>query len=132
MKKSEVPQDESKLVNFTKEVYYVKNEEGKYETELSSGWETKSAALDETWKEINRLTEIARQKVTKGELSPIAYYMEEKLMDFNVICGYTGFWKFQVKRHLKPTVFKKLSNKKLKKYADAFDITLDELKNFNA
>lgn len=131
MKKSEVPQDNSKLANFTREVCYVKNEEGKYETELSTGWEVKTTALSETWNEINRLTEAARIKVKNGELSPIGYFIEEKLMDFNVICGYTGFWKFQVKRHLNPAVFKKLSISKLQKYADAFDITVEELKNFN-
>jgi hypothetical protein len=131
MKKADVPQDKSGLIDFTREVYYVKNEDGKYETELSTGWETKTTALEETWKEINRLTEEAKRKVLAGEVSPIAYYMEEKLMDFNVLCGYTGFWKFQIKNHMKPSVFNKLSDKKLAKYAAAFEISIEQLKNFN-
>lgn len=130
MKKSEVPQDKSALENFTREVCYVKNEDGAYDTELSTGWEAKKVALDEAWKEIERRTEDAREKIKRGEASPILYFMEEKLMDFTVLTGYTGIWKFRIKRHLKPAVFKKLSDGMLKRYADAFDISIDELKNF--
>ena len=132
MKKSEVPQDKSALENFTREVCYVKNEDGHYDTELSTGWETKKVALDEAWKEIERRTQDARQQIKDGKASPVLYFMEEKLMDFTVISGYTGFWKFRIKRHLKPNVFKKLSDNVLKRYADAFEISVDELKNFKA
>lgn len=132
MKKSEVPQDKSALENFTREVCYVKNEDGKYETELSTGWKTKKDALDEAWKEIERRTSEARKKVKQGEASPILFFLEEKLMDLSVLSGYTGFWKITIRRHLKPAVFSKLSDAKLKKYAYAFDISLDELKNFKA
>jgi hypothetical protein len=38
-------------------------------------------------------------------------------------------WKWRVKRHFKPTVFAKLNDKILKKYADAFAISVDQLKN---
>jgi len=34
-----------------------------------------------------------------------------------------------VKRHFKPSVFKKLSRKKLKKYAEVFEISIKKLKN---
>ncbi len=132
MKKSEVPQDKSALENFTREVCYVKNEDGHYDTELSTGWETKKVALDEAWKEIERRTQDARQQIKDGKASPVLYFMEEKLMDFTVLSGYTGFWKFRIKRHLKPNVFKNLSDNVLKRYADAFEISVDELKNFKA
>jgi hypothetical protein len=38
-------------------------------------------------------------------------------------------WKWRVKRHFKPEVFAKLNDKTLQKYADAFDISIAELKN---
>jgi hypothetical protein len=132
MKKSEVPQDKSALENFTREVCYVKNESGQYDTELSTGWETKKVALDEAWKEIERRTSDAREKIKNGEASPILYFMEEKLMDFTVLAGYTGIWKFRIKRHLKPQAFKKLGDSVLKRYADVFEISVHELKNFKA
>lgn len=131
MKKNELPQDKSALENFTREVCYVKNEDGKYETDLSTGWETKKVALDQAWDEIERRKAEALEKVKSGEASPILYFMEEKLMDFTVLAGYTGFFKWSIKRHLKPAVFKKLSDSKLQKYAEAFEVELDQLKNFN-
>ena len=131
MKKENVPQDKSSLANFTREVCYVKNKDGKYETELSTGWETKAVALENAWEEINRRTEQAKKDCAAGKVSPIAYYLEFTLMDMSVLAGYTGFFSWQIKRHMKPTVFQKLSDKKLQKYASAFDVTVIELKNFN-
>lgn len=130
MKKNELPQDKSALENFTREVCYVKNQEGKYETDLSIGWETKKVALDKAWEDIEDRIATAKNKVDSGEASPVLYFMELKLMDLSVLSGYSGFWKWQIKRHMKPTVFKKLSDKQLSRYAEAFDMSVDELKNF--
>ena len=47
MKKKELPQDKSALENWTREVCYVKNEDGKYETGLSTGWEIKTVAQEQ-------------------------------------------------------------------------------------
>jgi len=131
MKKKELPQDKSALKNFTREVCYVKNDAGNYETGLSQGWEVKSVALDKAWEEIERRTEEAKQAVIAGKNSPIAYFIELKLMDLPVVAGYTGFRRWQIKRHKKVSVFKKLSDNKLQIYADVFEVSLDDLKNFN-
>ena len=130
MKKEDLPQDAGALDKFTREVCYVKNQDGKYETALSKGWDVKKEALDSAWTDVNERIEEARQAVAKGEKSPVHYFMELKLMDLPVLSGYTGFFGFFIKRHLKPSVFKNLSEKKLEKYARAFDITVEELKNF--
>jgi hypothetical protein len=130
MKKTEVPQDDSALRNFTREVCYVKDEDGKYNTALSEGWETKKAALDNAWEAIDERIQWAKTEVKEGRKSPIFYFMEEKIMDITVLKGYTGFFGFQIKRHFKPTVFQKLKDSTLSKYAKAFEISLDELKNY--
>jgi len=130
MKKEELPQDESALKAMTRELLYVKDKEGKYTTGLSTGWEVKKAALDNAWDDIKERVEAARLAVKNGEKSPVYYFMELRLMDFPVLSGYTGFWTFNIKRHLKPSVFNSLSEKKLAVYAKAFDITVEELKNF--
>jgi len=130
MKKEELPQDESALKGITREVCYVKDKDGKYITGLSTGWQIKKDALENAWDNIKERTEAARQAVKNGEKSPIYYFMELKLMDFPVLSGYTGFWIFSIKRHLKPHIFQALSDKKLSRYAKAFDITVEELKNF--
>jgi hypothetical protein len=130
MKKEEVPQDPSALVGVTRDVCYVKDKDGKYTTDLSIGWEVKKQALDNAWEDINERVKEAADLVRKGERSPVYYFMEKTLMDVTLLAGYTGFWKFNIKRHFKPSVFSSLSDEKLAKYAKAFDISIEELKNF--
>lgn len=131
MKKEDLPQDPSALVGVTRDVCYVKDKDGKYTTDLSIGWDVKKQALDNAWEDINERVREAAAKVKSGEISPVFYFMEKKLMDISLLSGYTGFWKFTIKRHFKPSVFKSLSDSKLQVYAQAFDISLDELKKFN-
>lgn len=131
MKKEDIPQDPSALRNITKEVSYAVDENGNYVTELSTGWDVKIKALDVAWNDIEKKVADARQKVLNNEASPLLYFMELKLMDIQILSAYTGFWKWQVKRHLKPRVFEKLSAKKLRRYATAFDVTVEALKNVN-
>ncbi len=130
MKKEDLPQDKGSLDNFTREVCYVKDENGKFVKGLSEGWETKQVALDNAWEEIDRVVEEVKQEVISGQVSPVKYFMELRIMDLPVLAGYTGFWSWQIKRHMKPGVFKKLSAKKIQIYADAFDVSVDELTNF--
>ncbi len=131
MKKDEIPQDPSPLDKFTKEVCYAVNEKGEYETALSRGWQVKADALGITWEEVQQNIESARQKVKKGEASPVLYYMELNMMDLATLSAYTGFWQWTIKRHLNPHIFKKLSNKRLNKYAEVFNISTDELIRFS-
>lgn len=129
MKKEEVPQDLSSLGKITKEVCYATDSSGKYVTELSKGWEVKINALDVAWEDINKRIESAREQVQNNNASPVLFFMESRLMDISILADYTGFWKWQIKRHLKPNVFNTLSDKKLQKYAVAFNINLEELKS---
>ena len=130
MKKEELPQDKSALENVTRELCYVKNADGTYTTSLSTGWDVKKDALDNAWDDIKQRIEEARMAVKNNEKSPVYYFMELKLMDLQVLSGYTGFWKMTIKRHLKPNVFQNLNDKKLNIYAKAFEISVEELKQF--
>lgn len=131
MKSNQVPQDKSSLTKKNlKELCYVVDDKGNYTTALSSGWEPKTIALDESMNLINNRVEEARVKVQKGEASPILYFMELSKMDLSILSSYVGMWKIRVKWHLKPNVFKRMSNNMLKKYAETFEITVEELKNF--
>jgi hypothetical protein len=128
MKKENIPQDPSALDKFTKEVCYAVDSSGNYVTELSSGWEVKSTALDVAWKDIEERITAAKQKVLLKQASPLLFFMELRLMDTGIVSAYTGFWKWQVNRHLKPSGFEKLSQKKMQKYAEAFNVSITELK----
>jgi hypothetical protein len=131
MKKEDVPQDISSLGKITKEVCYATDPSGKYTTELSRGWDIKISALDTAWQDIKDRVAFARELVLKDKASPILFFMEKGLMDTGIVAAYTGFWKWQVKRHLKPAVFKKLSDKKLQRYAEIFNVSIEDLKSMN-
>ena len=131
MKKEEIPQDDGALNKLTKEVVYAVDGSGKYSSELSTGWDVKTKALDLAWEDIEKRIEAARQKVLNNEASPILYFLELRLMDMGILASYTGFWKWAIKKHLKPTAFKKLSQQKLQQYADAFNVSVEELKTMN-
>lgn len=131
MKKQDVPQDLSALGKITKEVCYATDDTGKYTTQLSDGWDVKITALNKAWEDIDDRINIAKQKVLNGEASPLLFFMEKGLMDVKLLAEYTGFWQWQVKRHLKPDAFKSLSEKKLQKYADVFNVSVTDLQNMN-
>lgn len=130
MKKEEVPQDDANMLEGKfKEPCYAVDEEGKYTTVKSVGWEAKNIVMQQAWDAVHERVEEVRAQVEAGELSPIAYYLEKQLMDLAVLSGYTGFFRWTVKRHMKMKNFDKLSEQKLQRYADAFDISIDILKN---
>ena len=129
MKKDDVPQDLSSLGKITREVCYATDSSGKYVTELSRGWEVKINALDTAWVEIEKRIAAAKEKVLNNDASPLLFFMEYRLMDIGILSDYTGFWKWQVKRHLKKEAFNNLSAKQLQKYAEAFNVKVEDLKN---
>jgi hypothetical protein len=131
MKQENVPQDLSSLGKLTKEVCYATDSNGKYVKELSTGWDVKITALDVAWDDIAERVKQARQKVLNNEASPILFFMEYRLMDIALVASYTGFWQWQIKRHLNPGVFKTLSPKKLQKYAEAFNVDVADIKTMN-
>lgn len=131
MKKEDIPQDDGALNKLTKEIVYAVDNSGKYVTGLSTGWKVKATALDLAWEDIEQRIEHARQKVISNQASPVLYFMELRLMDIGIVAAYTGFWKWTIRQHLKPASFKKLSQKKLQQYAEAFNITVEELKTMN-
>lgn len=129
MKKEEIPQDNGALGKIAKEVTYVVDENGNYSTGQSTGWDVKTEALNVAWHDVEAKIEAAKQKVLNGAASPILYFMEKKIMDLNILASYTGYWKWTIKKHLKPSGFQQLSAEKLKKYAALFEISVEELKN---
>ena len=130
MKVEEVPQDKSSLEKAKiKELCYAVDKDGKYTTKLSEGWEVKTIALNKSLELIEERVQEFKTQCLEGKISPIPYYMELNRMDLTVLAGYMHTWKWILKRHFKPSVFKKLSEKTLQKYADTFNITVAQLKD---
>ena len=129
MKKEDIPQDTGAFGKITKEVCYATDAEGHYTTDLSNGWDVKNSANDAAWQDIEERVKTAKARVLKNEASPLLYFMELKLMDIKVLAGYTGFWPWQVRRHMRPEVFKNLSDRRLRRYAEVFEVRVEDLKN---
>jgi len=112
-----------------RELLYSYGADGKFEKKVGFHGESDRVTLQQAWDLFNDRIEDARQKVKAGIASPVLYYMEKTLVTPLDLSMHAGINVWRVKRHLKPNVFKRLSDKTLKKYAGAFNISVDQLKN---
>ncbi len=119
------------------ELIYTYNRELHYSFEPGKGYTRKvdyhypgnQVIIKQSWDEAeSRLKDIS-SKIRKGQLSPIAFYMEKNLMELPMLSDYTGFMQWRIKRHLKPKVFSKLKPGILSNYASVFNIGVNELMN---
>lgn len=132
MKVNEVPQDPKnfKQAEKMRKLMYAVDNDGKYMGVNSAGWEAENAATRQAWDAVDEELAATEAAVRAGTLSPIAYFMQKNLMDLSLLARYVGKWKWQVRRHMKPDVFKKLNPSLLSAYAGVFNISVDELTSF--
>ena len=126
MKISDVPQD-SGISEDVEVVSYATGEDGRYVKVGSKGWEPINVANGLAWREIEADVRQAVDGIRQGKLSVLAYYMVVSQMDVGLLARYTSFFKWRVKRHLKPKVFAGLKSSVKEKYAALFKITVAEL-----
>ena len=127
MDHSKVPQQNISTYANNKKAIYATDENGKYCVVASSGWEVEEAATKQALKELERLANAAYSRVFSGEVSPLYFHMYDRRMDLQVLSESTGMYKWRIKRHFKPPVFGKLSEKMRKRYAEAMGISIEEL-----
>jgi hypothetical protein len=130
MKISEIPQDNIKTMQGEKKALYVVDDRGNYTRSTTSGWEAEEVVLTQVIDDFKEKAGAAALRVRKNETSPIEYFMYKKLMDPLTLAQGTGLYRWQVKRHFKPRVFKGLDDKTLNEYARIFGVSADTLKNF--
>ena len=129
MKIKDVPQDDAGFLKEGKvrDVCYAVDENGNYTQVLSVGWDPKNEAIRMAWEQIHEKAEKVRQQVLDGKLSPIAFHKERTMMSTGLLAEYTNFSFFTVKKHCKPKAFAKLGTQELQRYAEAFNISVEEL-----
>lgn len=132
MDKQSVPQDESPTYGGLRKLLYAVDESGKYTGVQSSGWEAESFSTELAVAELNRLRDDAWQRARAGKTSVLEYQMYRNRMDFDTLVMVTGFWRWRVRRHLKPAVYARLADKVLARYADAMGIGLEQLRKLPA
>ena len=126
MKEKDVPQ-KAGLSDEWHRISYATGHDGEYVLVESEGCDSVNITNAQAWDIIEQRIAEVHKLVQQGKLSPLAYHMAVRQMDEALLSEYSSFFKWQVKRHLKPQVFKKLSREKLQKYADVFEIEIEAL-----
>ncbi len=129
MDKIEVPQEENKTLDGIKKVMYAKDEEGEFQ-KVNYGSSVEEFATQTAVEEYEVLKQESLENIKKELSSPIEYFMYENRMDLPTLASVVGMFQFRVKRHLRMDVFKKMNDKLLSKYVQAFNIKLEDLKEF--
>ncbi|MGB0496314.1 MAG: hypothetical protein ACPGJI_08150 [Kangiellaceae bacterium] len=128
MKEEEVPQDQSPTYEGQKKLIYAVDKDGHYRGVKSTGWEVESFATEMAVNDLKAQAEEAFQQAKQKKVSPLAYHMAVLRFDLISLAQCTGFFQWQIKRHLKPNIFKRLSKKKLQSYSDVMKISVENLK----
>ncbi|MFN0317004.1 MAG: hypothetical protein ACKVQA_18445 [Burkholderiales bacterium] len=126
MRIEEIPQDPSILEGHLR-ACYARDASGRYVVATSRGWEVERIANELAVAQVNSHIELARAAVRAGKASALAYHMACAHMTPSLLAAQSGFWVWQVKRHLKPQVFQRLSLKALRRYASALGIGMETL-----
>lgn len=112
-----------------RELFYSYDKDGNYDKRVRIHDDSDKIFIEQFWDVQHDRIESARQEVLSGKKSPLYFYMEKTLMDPATLSGQSSISVWRVKRHFKPTVFNRLSEKTLAKYAEAFNISIEQLKN---
>lgn len=128
MKKDDVPQDNSVTYAGHKKVIYATDSDNKYQAVESSGWEAEELVTCMAVAELEGLTEAARERVKAGETSALEYHMYNSRLDVLGLAQVSGRFQWQIRRHFKPHIFNRLSDKKLTPYCDAMGLSVEQLK----
>ena len=128
MKEQEVPQDNSSIYHGEKRAVYATTEDGEYGVVASSGWDAEEEATQQAVAELERLSDEAYEACSEGEASPLEFHMYSKRLDLLSLSQATGLFQWRIKRHFRPEVFAKLSDKLLARYTDVMGISINELK----
>lgn len=131
MEIKDIPQDDSESYHGHLKVIYG-TRDGRYEAATSSGWQDEAYATEMAVAELDEQTRTAREAVARGKYSPLYYHMFRFRHDETGLAMAAGVWKWQLRRHLRPEIFARLPDKTLQKYADALQISIDELKRTDA
>ena len=131
MKKEQVPQDDNATYRgYGTKVIYALDETGAYTTVNSSGWAVEEVVLKDVVEDFKTKAREAMDRIRAGQSSPIEYFMHLKFLDPSALATGVGMARWRVKRHLKPGGFKRLDPAVLARYADFFNIAIQDLTEF--
>lgn len=131
MKIKEVPQDGKRLLK-TRLVHYAVDDEGAFQKVPSTGWDPGYYAGTNIQDEFIELSEQARERVRRGESSPLEYFMYAAYLDLDALAQFTEIPKRKVKKHLTPRGYEKLGDDILARYAHVLHTDVETIRKFKS
>jgi hypothetical protein len=131
-KHNDIQSDNENNNNSFRQIIYSVDENGKYFSTISPGFEPENIAHSLAIEEISNRIENVKREILAGNVSPLAYYLERELMTPLRLSGEVGISTWRIKRHLKPKVFSKISDKYLNRYAKFFKVSVSDFVNLNS
>jgi hypothetical protein len=131
MHANEVPERSAPLFEGRHKAVYVVDEHGRYLIAKSGGTEAEVSVTEEAVSWFARLAAEAGERARRGETSPLEVHMYRQRMDLPTLAQATGFWRWQVRRHLRPAGFARLSARALARYAEALGLSAAQLQSLD-
>lgn len=129
MRTDRVPQDrETTTYGGGRKLLYAVDPDGRYVGVQSSGWEVEATATRSALEEIGRQRDEAWERASRGESSPLEYYMNYRRMDLSLLAQTSGFWQWRIRRHFRPAVYARLSDRVMTRYAEVLGIEVSALR----
>jgi len=122
-----IPPADENITNGLKIISYGVNSKGEYELTPDDVWQPVNVVNSQAWQEIEKNITASKVKIAAGQVSCLHYYMTANQMDTGLLAQYIGQRRWQVCLHLVPFFFKRLSATTLKKYAELYQISPDDL-----
>jgi hypothetical protein len=132
MELKEVPQERNLTLDGQRKVVYAKDAQGRLRIAASQGWEVEEIVTTQALSSLQNLSVRALEQVRLGQASSLAYWMHERRMDEALLAQSTGFWRWRVRRHLRPQHFAKLGPAQLERYAQALGLSVATLQSVPA
>lgn len=123
-----VPQEGNTTLGNQRKAMYARAADGRMVIVASRGWEAEEIVTRHAVAVHETHATSARARVEAGLTSPLEFWMYERRMDIALLAQTSGFWQWQVKRHLRPRTFIKLSAVQLARYATALGVSAAALK----
>ena len=127
MNTEQVPQQKISTYSGNKKAIYATGQDGTYTIVASTGWSVEEDVTKQALFELERLAEKAYQEVAAGTYSPLYFHMYNRRMDLPTLAQSSGFFQWRVKRHFRPEIFNKLSNKAIAAYCEALGLSRETL-----
>lgn len=127
MKSKDVPQEEETILAGHQRACYATDEQGRYVVVGSIGWGVETIVNNQANAEVREQISATLERVRAGKVSLLAYHMARRQMGIGLLAAYSGFSRLRIHWHLRPSVYARLPEKILRRYATALQLPLAEM-----